>query len=491
MGQAFLTLFLNYICSMAKYFYAFGLLFLSYGLYAQDSVWTLQKSIRYAVDHNIDISQSALNQRLAKLQWQQSQLSQLPTASASGSYGYSWGRSIDPTSNEFINSGYSFMGLTGNADVLLFGWFQKRNTIQQNKLLSKAANADLDQLKDDVSLNVATGFLRAVLAKEQVNVATEQLALSLQQQIQTKAYVDAGTKPELDLVQLDAQVANDSSGYVTAVGDYNAAVLDIKALLNLDMQAPFDPVMPDADSLDYTDIASLSVQQIYAKAQSFFGSIESSKLREEAAEKAYKAAKGALYPQLALGYQVGSNFSSSLKEVTDFSIVGAEPTGSYVNVNGTNYDVYQPALNYSQRTIPYFKQMDNNFRQSLALSLNIPLLNGWSARTSMKQAKIDVESKRLAKYQSELKLQQDVYKAYNDAKTSIQKYYAAKTSAAASKKAYEYAQKRYELGFVNSVDLLSTQNTYSKSASDLVSAKYDMIFKLKVIDYYLGKELKL
>src|SRR5690606_37681674 len=135
--------------------------------------------------------------------------------------------------------------------------------------------------------------------------------------------------------------------------------------------------------------------------------------------------------------------------------------------------------------------LDNNFRQSFALSVSIPLLNGWSARTAVKQAQLDVESKRLSKYQSEIKLQQDVYKAYNDATSAVQKYYAAKRAAEASEKAFNYAQKRYELGLMNSVELLATQNTAFKAETDATSAKYDMIFKLKEIDYYLGKELKL
>jgi outer membrane protein len=146
---------------------------------AQDSLWTLQRTIKYAVDNNLDIKQSVLNERLSRLQLLQSQLSQLPNASVSADIGRSYGRSIDPTTNQFINQGYTFSGLNGNVDVLLFGWFQKRNTISQNKFLSKAAVADVDQLKDDVSLNVATAFLRILMAKEQIKVQENQLKYSL------------------------------------------------------------------------------------------------------------------------------------------------------------------------------------------------------------------------------------------------------------------------------------------------------------------------
>ncbi len=476
---------------MAKKTLCFLLVFAAFTVHAQDSVWTLQRSIQYALSNNIDISQNALNARLAELQFQQSRLSQLPNASVSGNYGYNYGRSIDPTTNQFVNSNYSFSGFSGNLDVLVFGWFQKRNTIAQNKLSLQAADADLSQLKDDVSLNVATGFLRALLAKEQIGVAKNQLDLSLQQQSQTRAYVDAGSKPDLDLEQMNAQVAADSSGYITALADYQASILDLKALLNLDMQTPFEVVMPEQNQLTYETVMTWNAEQIYTQAKEHFGVIKSNELKILAAEKGVRVAKGMLYPQLSLGAQLGTNYASSYKEVSGFNITGAAPTGNFVLLDGVNYDVFQPTIDYTQKTIPFFKQFDNNFRQSVALSINIPLLNGWSARTAVKQARIDMESKKLAQYQSEIKLQQDVYKAYNDATSAVQKYYAAKRAAEASEKAYNYAQKRYELGLVNSVELLTTQNTAFKAATDETSAKYDMIFKLKVIDYYLGKTLKL
>src|SRR5690606_31743385 len=130
------------------------------GLRAQDSVWTLSEAVDYALVHNIDLNESVLNGRLSRLQLQQSRRSMWPDVSLSVDYGRSFGRSVDPTSNQFVNSNYDFSGLSGNANVLLFGWFQKRHRVHQNEYLWQAAASDYDQLKDDVSLNVATAFLR-------------------------------------------------------------------------------------------------------------------------------------------------------------------------------------------------------------------------------------------------------------------------------------------------------------------------------------------
>jgi outer membrane protein len=458
---------------------------------AQDSLWTLQRTIKYAVDNNIDIKQSVLNERLARLQLLQSQLSQLPNASVSADIGRSYGRSIDPTTNQFINQGYTFSGLNGNVDVLLFGWFQKRNTISQNKLLNKAATADVDQLKDDVSLNVATAFLRILMAKEQIKVQENQLKYSLKQKEQTEYFVKAGRSPELDLAQMQAQVATDSSAYFTAVASYQQSLLDMKAIMNFEISAPYTAVAPDVNNIPLTELGTLDPEQVYVQAQDHFGSIRSSQLRIDAAQKSLAVYQGALYPQLSLAGQFGTNYSSTLTEITGAQLVRYTPNGQIVDVNGTALNVQEPVYNLTTKTTPFGDQYSNNFRQTVALSLIVPLFSGWTSRTNVGRAKVDVQSKELTMQSTKLKLKQDVYKAYYDAKVAVQKYYAAARADEASGRAYTYAQKRYELGLMNALELLTTQNNSLKATSDALSAKYDLLFKLKVIDYYLGKEIKL
>lgn len=458
---------------------------------AQDSLWTLQRSVQYAVENNLDIRQSVLNERLTQLQLLQSQLSQLPNGSLSSNVGRSYGRSIDPTTNQFINAGYTFAGLNGNVDVLLFGWFQKRNTITQNRLLTNAAHADVDQMKDDVSLNVATAFLRILLSKEQINISENQLKFSLKQKDQTTAFVNAGRLPELDLAQMQAQVATDSSNYITAIINYQQSLLDMKAIMNFEIAAPFAAVAPDVHNIPVAEIAALDPEQVYAIAKDHFGSVQSRQLQIDAAKKGLAAWQGSLYPQLALSGQFGTNYSSTLKDIENIRFKGYGPTENIVYVNNQSYTVNQPTFDFDSRTTPFGSQFSNNFRQTVALSLTLPLFNGWSTRTSVNRAKVDVQSKQINMEQTKLKLKQDVYKAYYDAKAAVQKYYAANRAAEASDRAYLYAEKRYELGLMNALELLTTQNNGYKAKSEAISAKYDLLFKLKVIDYYLGKEIKL
>ena len=477
---------------MYRIFSIVALLSLTLKVCAQDSLWTLEKTIRYAQDNNLDIKQSVLNERLAALQLKQSNLAQLPNASFNTSLGRSYGRSVDPTTNLFINQGYSFFGLNGTVDVLLFGWFQKRNTISQNKLLNKAATADLDQLKDNVSLNVATAFLRILMANEQITIQEGQLQYSTKQLEQTRSFVQAGRSPDLDLAQMEAQVATDSSNYYTAVSNYQEAILDMKAIMNFDIAAPFNAIAPNVENIALSEIGMMNPEDVYLSAQNHFGSVKSGKLKLEASQKSLAVAKGALYPTIDLSGQFGTNYASTLKELDGLpSIVGSQPNGDFVTVNNSDIPVQTPILNYNTKTTSFGDQFSNNFRQTYALSLSVPIFNGWTNQLNVNRSKIDMISKENDLEKTKLQLKQDVYKAYYDAKVAVQKYYASKKADEASDRANKYAQKRYELGLMNAVELLTTQNNALKAKSEALSSKYDMVFKLKVIDYYLGKEIKL
>ena len=454
-------------------------------------VWSLEKCVQYAVSHNISIRQSELNERLAALTLKQSQLSQLPNVNVGPAYGRSYGRSVDPTTNQFVVGSYDFLSLSGNADVLLFGWFQKRNTIRQNDLTHQATLADLDQLKDDVSLNVATGYLRAVLAKEQILVNEKQVALSQQQLSQTQKFADAGRLPELNVAQLTSQLATDSSNLITAISTYTASLLDLKALLNLDFEVPFDVQAPEATVEGQSELMGQTPAAIYEVAAKNFGAIKGSILRLNAAERQLKASKSVRYPSLSLGAQAGTSYATTYKDYGNPEIVGASPIGFVPRTGGID-TVYQPTYRLPViGTTPLNTQFGDNFRHTYTLQLSIPIFNAWQAQTAVRQSKINVQSQELNKYQAELNLKQNVYKAYNDARNSVQKYYAAQRAADAAHRAFEFAQRRYDIGITNTVEYLVIQNNQYIADASLSSAKYDLIFRLKVIDYYLGKDLKL
>jgi outer membrane protein len=461
---------------------------------AQD-VWSLQRCIAYARTHNIQISQQQLQRNLAELSLQQSRLSQLPTLNASSGYGYRFGRSIDPTSNQFVNTQLSSATVNVSAGVTLFSWFQKRYTIQANQYQSKAAEQILRKMENDISLNVANAYLQILLAMEQAKVSAHEVSLTRQQLSNTVQQVEAGALPESNEADLEAQLARDSATYITNRNAITTAVIQMKALLNLDFKTSFTPEQPDLAKIPVLDLAGLSAEDIYDAAVGNQPQVLADSLSILAASREVSAARAALYPTLSLGAGLGTNYSSSyqIPVGTQTVSIPASPLGT-VAVDGKEYTVNSLPQDYTTVTYgkPAFgKQLNNNLGENLALSLNIPLFNGWQARAQVKRSRIQLENQKLTRDQDLLDLKQDIYQAYNDAHASLENYNAAQKTLASSQTAFYYAQQRYQVGLINSLEYLTTQNNLFQAQTDLISKHYDYIFKMKVLEFYKNLNITL
>jgi outer membrane protein len=192
--------------------------------------------------------------------------------------------------------------------------------------------------------------------------------------------------------------------------------------------------------------------------------------------------------------QLGNNYANNFRQVSSIALDGTYTTsGQYFSQasDGSYIPIYTPNGTPVFTTVPLNTQLQNNFRQVFGINLNIPLFNAWQSQFNVQQARLNTLTADITTAQTDLTLKQNVYKAWNDARNAMQKYYAAQRADAAAQRALDFATKRYELGLTNTVEYLVTQTSGFRAASALQSARYDYIFRLKVIDYYLGKELKL
>lgn len=462
-------------------------IFVSQKLQGQD-VWSLQRCIEYARSHNIQIKQQALQKRLSELTLRQSRLSQLPSVNGNADYGYNFGRSIDPTTNQFVGSQLSSGGLNVNAGVTLFSWFQKRNQIAADKYADQASRAILEKLENDISLNVANAYLQILVAEEQTGVSNKQMALTREQLRNTQAQVEAGSLPESNEADLEAQLARDSATYITNKNKVITAILQMKALLNLDFETPFAPEKPELAKIPVLDIAVLKPDEIYQESINQQPQIMADSLQVLSAQKQVAASKAMLYPSLSFGGGLGTNYSSGYQRPFGESLqhIPASPIGS-VNVNGTDYTVNslpQDIKTPLMETPGFSTQVGDNLRENIGLSLSIPLFNGWQTRSQIEQSKINLDNQKLIKQQDLLTLKQDIYTAYANAGASMENYIAAQKTLKATQTAFYYAEQRYNVGLINSLEYLTSQNNLFQAQTDLISKHYDYIFKMKVLEFY-------
>jgi outer membrane protein len=346
-------------------------------------------------------------------------------------------------------------------------------------------------LQNDIALNIATGYLRILLAKEQVRINEAQLLTDLEQYRFTRKRVDAGALPELNAAQLQAQVIIDSASLNNSILDVNSALLDLRAFLNMDMQVAFDIQTPDINTIPLASLLSYpNAEEIFTVAKTKRPNITSNDYKIKSAEKQIDIAKSALYPSVSLGATLGTNYASTVKSITGATYKGDEFLGN-IKFGDSNIAVTRPAYNYQTATVPLFKQYDNNFRQTVSLGVSVPILNGYTSKLNIARAKISLESANYTQQQEVNTLKQNVYKAYNDAQASIQKLSSAKNSEEASQIALNYAIKRYNAGMLNTQEYTTQQNTLTRAKINTALAQYDLIFKMKILDFYLGKEINL
>lgn len=454
--------------------------------------WSFERCVAFALEHNLTIKQSELQRRLAALTLQQNQLSQLPTINGGADVGYNFGRSINPTTNSFDNTTLFSSGLSLSAGANLFNFFRVQNNIKGSKYELEASTFLLEKARNDMSFNIANAFLQILLANEQVKISESQVALSSSQLDNTKKLVAAGSVPESNQADLEAQLARDSSTLVSARNQAIITVLQMKAILNLDFNIPFEPEIPaNIKETPVLDIAQTAPEMVFSAALSTQPQAKADRSRVLSYERYLAATKAQQYPSLRAAGSMGTNYASTSREVFGAPVFNGYDTIAAVSVGGAEYGVYQPNYSFNTHKTPFGTQINNNFRQYIGLSLNIPILNGWANKSAVNRAKIDLANQELTQAVNRQQLRQDVYTAHANAAAALQKYQAAAVTEAASQKAYDFATKRYNVGLMNSVEYITTQTNLFKAQVDKVSALYDYIFKIKLLEFYRDQKITL
>lgn len=457
--------------------------------YGQEK-WDIVRCVDHAVKNNISVRQTDLQSRFSALTYQQNKASQLPTLNFSTSIGYRLGRSENPTTGVLEDNNFLNMGMQLQTGVTVFNWFSKKNTIEASRLSWEADKEQTKKIQNDISLNVAVAYLQILLAREQVKLAGVQIEQTKAQLDITRKRVDAGALPELNAAELEAQLARDSSSYVTTIASAQQFLLQMKALLNLDAAASFDVVTPPVDIIPIIPLAELEPDAVYTTAIGTLPQQKINTLRILSAQKSVAAAKAGLYPTISAFGGLSNNYVNI--KVPQFAPGAFAPTGAVVNISGTDYNVLAPDfIQIGEKSIPLGTQFKNNFAQNIGIGINVPIFNGRSARTAWDRSKLTVQQLELQKESADMQLKQDIYKAYNDATAALQKFNADKKSLQTAVKAYDFASKRYALSLLSTYDLLTSQNNVQRARFQVLYSQYDYVFKMKLLEFYKGQGLKL
>ena len=459
--------------------------------------WDLKSIVDYAMANNISVKQTTIQTKNAALTYQQGKLSQIPSANFNGNASVNSGNNQDPTTFSRVTNTYFSSGFQLQTSVDIFNWYSKRNTNLANEWELKAAAANVAKLQNDIALSAANAYLQILLAKEQQKIADLQIQQTQAQLGNTIKLVQAGSLPQINQSQLEAQLALDSSNYITAKGAVTQNILNLKSFMSIDAAEPFEVDAPPVESIPVEPIADLQPEDVYLTALQNQPLQKFNEFKLNAAEKATAAARGAMYPTISAFGSLSTNYLAFKKRPFYDQVLGDfVPTPFTVNVGSQVYTIQQPT--FTQGAIAgyakpqaFATQLNDNFRQSIGIGLSVPIFNGATLRTNYRRSKLNEESLQIQKVQDNLQLKQDIYSAYTSAIIALEKVNASRKGITTNETTYDFAKKRFDVGMLGTYDLITTQNNLLRARLEYAVNQFDYVFKMKVLEFYKGQGLKL
>lgn len=415
--------------------------------------WTLRQCIEYAIVHNISIQQSALTARQSEIELNTNKWARLPEVSGSAGQNWSWGRAASPVDNSYSNTNSSNTNFSVSASVPLFTGFRIPNQYKLSQVNLKAALADLQKAKDDISINIASNYLQTLLDKELCKVAEEQITLSQQQLDRLIRMERLGKTSPAEVAEARSTVEQNKLAAVQNNNSYKLALLDLSQLLELPTPEGFDVVQPET-AIVFSKLTP--PDELYQIAVTQKSSVQAAQYRLDGSDLSIKIARATYMPTLSLSLGLGTSYYT-MKGITSSS---------------------------------FGSQLNNNLNKYVGFSLSVPIFDRFVTRNNIRTAKVQQLNYSLQLDNTKKTLYKEIQQAWYNALASENKYNSSMSALDAAKESFQLMRAKYENGKATAVEYNEAQLKLQKSESELLQAKYDYFFRCKILDFYKGEEIK-
>jgi outer membrane protein len=416
--------------------------------FAQEKSWSLDECINYALENNIQIKKATLSTSRNEVLTDQSKANRLPSVSASVRQNFGWSKSLDTQTGEYGNlNGSNSTNYSVTSNVTLFNGFRLQNTIKQSELELEASKLYAETVKESVGLNIMNAFLQVIYADEQMKNAQKQIEATTEQLALAKERLNLSAISRSDYLQIESQLASEKLTLANAQSQLTMSKVNLQQLMELPVTDNFWVVSPNIDALVKQE-QNLSATEIYETALKIRPQIENAKLNTESAMIDTEIARASLLPSLSIDAGLGTGYSS-------------------MN-NGFNYT----------------NQLNNSINPSLGVTLSIPIFQKKQVKSNIAIAKIGVNDAELDELNTRNQLRKEIEQATADALSAKTQYQASIEQLRATSESYQLAEEKFKLGSLNSVDFLFEKTKLITAESQLLQAKYNLVFSNKIIDFY-------
>jgi outer membrane protein len=453
--------------------------------------FTLRECVDYALKNNPSILLNELAVENGFVQLNQSRMNKLPIANGQMGLNGNAGRNIDPFTNGIVTQtiGTNSMGL--GASVPIYDASRNKNTIERNKLNIEAAQMDVNAIKNSVSLQVALAYLNVLSTEDLIEVSQKQLEVTRLQLERTQKLVNAGTLAETNLFDLDAQLANDELALVNAQNNNESALLTLKQAMNAPNDLEIRPTRITLADPNLEQYAA-SPTQVYNTALGYLPEIKAGEIRLRLSDRNIAIAKSLGLPSLSASTSWGTAFSSVAKRIASTSTTNNPlPVSAEFQGQTIPFVINFPQTQVVTEGIPYFRQLGNNQNLNVGLALRIPIFNGYNQKYQTQLAQIQKKQVDLQNQNAKLQIKQNIDQAYINMLNAQKRYSATMQQVLALEKSFKAVENRYNAGSGNFVDYNLSKTNLDRAKTNLIVAKYDYVFRMKVLDFYQNKPLEL
>lgn len=421
---------------------------------------TLQDAIQTTLARNLQIKQAEFGYQLSEEDVFQSKSELYPNLNVGVDNSYVYGLTFDQTSGRLIrgNDWTTSAGAQLSSSVTLFQGFQKVNQIKANKIQLSVDATEVEKVKNDLVLSVVTNYLEAITNSELYEAALQQVELSSEQRRQDSIQFQVGNKTMADLAQAENQVATDELNVMSSENAYELSLLNLKQLMELSPDTTFSLEKPSIADI-MAEYAVTSFDDVFKRALMTQPDIEQAGYTKELALKNIDIAKGAYYPTLSLSAGYGTNYSSRAMDLI---------TGEQMR---------------------FYDQINENKSLRGGFTLQLPIFNNNRTRVAVSKAKIGYLQAENQEALVRRNLEKTIAQAILDLRSANKQYFASQVAFNTSKVAYETIKERYDVGMANSMEMFTAQTNMNQAEFEMIRRKYEMVFRGKVIDYYIGNPI--
>lgn len=473
------------------------LIFLTFALATEaQETYSLQRAVQLARQNNLNLKLAQNGLELARIDTRQADRAWHPNVSGSANLGVQFGRTIDPTTNEFNNQTIGFNSFGLNVGATVYAGGSIRNNQRQARLNEQATEADIQAQENNIAIDVAQAYLQVLLNEEQLANARQRFSLTQAQLEQTEKLIRAGALPANDSLDILAQLALDQQSIVTSENAIQLALVTLKQLMDVDPGASIRLERVDiTDEIADANAALASFEEIYIAALNTQPQIRAGELSQEAATVGVDLARAGFLPTVSVFGGLSTNWSSGFKDfanpdTSNLEIVQGDPRPVIIGGIPTTLSQFEiEGLTFNN--LGYFNQLNQNFGQNVGLAVQIPIYSRGNTRFSVERAELNARRQLIQNEQIKQLLKADIQRALADARAAQRSLIASRRAVTAAQASFQNAQRQYDLGVINTLVFAQARNALDQAEINLTSARYQYVFSKKILDFYVGRPIRL